>query len=218
MIRLKVLLLKMHRNPQESVRVKGYTSRLPTSRFEFEGRVPSMSRKSMASVARLGLVATFLQFSVAAIAAPRNISILETNARGCDVPMSSQISDDRTKINILYDTRKSNGSMQDSLAWTDSVNGTESTCIVCTTFSWTDKLYGYITSLEYDFDHRLDLGLLEQVATIMFREKEAGEVSAVMLDTGCSAPLTIRTRNISSTRIFMATRRRGIRRTSTQSK
>ncbi|KAF2464172.1 uncharacterized protein BDR25DRAFT_381616 [Lindgomyces ingoldianus] len=113
---------------------------------------------------QLSLLGALLPIFTAAIA-PANITILSTKISNCDTPITTKPSNNNTSLDILYDTRKSKGLAPDSLASTDSANATETTCVVCMRFRWSNKLYGRIMSLDYDFENRLDPGLLEQVFT-----------------------------------------------------
>ncbi|KAF2714535.1 hypothetical protein K504DRAFT_509522 [Pleomassaria siparia CBS 279.74] len=107
--------------------------------------------------------------------APLSITILDTKVTNCDIPISVSASPNKTSITILYDTSKSNGTTPDVLAWTDSASNTESVCTVCSVLKWDSNLYGLITSLDYDFYHRLDEGLLEQVASIITKDNGTAE-------------------------------------------
>ncbi|KAF2798015.1 hypothetical protein K505DRAFT_357905 [Melanomma pulvis-pyrius CBS 109.77] len=121
----------------------------------------------ISSVARIIFIGSLLQTSIADVVAPLSITILNTAVTNCDIPISTSISANKTSLDILYDTSKSNGTTPDVLAWTDSTNATETVCTVCTTFKWPSGLYGLITSIDYGYYHRLDEGLLEQVASII---------------------------------------------------
>ncbi|KAF2653995.1 hypothetical protein K491DRAFT_717532 [Lophiostoma macrostomum CBS 122681] len=120
---------------------------------------------------------------------PQNLTILNTQIRDCSVPIKTSVSPNLTSIDIAYDTSKAvaNGSYAETLAWTDSASAVETSCVVCLRVAWTGTrreiegggegggvggrgLYGYITGLDYDFYHRLELGLLEEVWTKVTRE------------------------------------------------
>lgn len=120
--------------------------------------------------------ASLSQVSLADVVAPLSITILDTHVTNCDVPIFTSISPNKTSLNIVYDTSKSKGTTPDVLAWSDSTSSTETICTVCTTFKWTNKLYGLITSIDYDYYHRLDSGMLEQVASIITTNNGTGEV------------------------------------------
>lgn len=127
-------------------------------------------------IAALCATMTLLQRSIADLTAPQSISILNTTSSGCDVPISTHISGNNTILNILYDASKSNGTTSDVLAWTDSTSYTETTCNVCLTLKWNSALYGLLMSVDYDFYHRVDLGLLELVGSTVTKDNGTSEV------------------------------------------
>lgn len=136
----------------------------------------TMPNSLISSVAQIILIGSLLQTSIADVVAPLSITILNTAVTNCDVPIFTSISANKTSLEILYDTSKSNGTTPDVLAWTDSTSATETVCTVCTTFKWPSGLYGLITSLDYGYYHRLDEGLLEQVASIITMNNGTSEV------------------------------------------
>jgi hypothetical protein len=122
------------------------------------------------------IITSLLQSCIADTVAPLSIKILETHVTNCDIPIFTSISTNNTSLKIAYDTSKSEGTTSDVLAWSDSTSSTETVCNVCTTFQWTSDLYGIITSIDYDYYHRLDSGMLEQVASIITTNNGTSEV------------------------------------------
>ncbi|KAF2198336.1 hypothetical protein GQ43DRAFT_474645 [Delitschia confertaspora ATCC 74209] len=106
------------------------------------------------------LSALFSSFPIASALIPRNTSILSTQVRNCNIPITAAFSANNSALNIVYAPSNS------SLASLDTAGNTQETlCIVCTKIAWSDNLYGFVSSVDYDFWHRLDPGLLEQVDT-----------------------------------------------------
>ncbi|KAF1993788.1 hypothetical protein P154DRAFT_582459 [Amniculicola lignicola CBS 123094] len=120
------------------------------------------------------LGASLLLSSVCAFAttraAPANLQIIDSKISYCDIPISTQRAPNDQGFTITYDTAKSTGLMPVSLASTDAENTTETTCLVCASFKWSNNLYGSIMSVEYDFWHKLEPGSLEQVASYITME------------------------------------------------
>ena len=127
------------------------------------------------------LLATQPAISHALPSSPQNVTVLSVSSTGCNaVGISAHyIRANQTSIDILLDTRNVNSTAlgSDSLAWTDSVSSTDTLCHVCATFRWSESLYGRITGIDYDFEHRMDLGLLDQVASYIYKEGTTEEVS-----------------------------------------
>jgi hypothetical protein len=114
---------------------------------------------------RTSIWTSFILFPTIWALAPSSITIISTNITNCNTEITANPSTNHTSLDIVYDTSKVHGSSPDSLASTDSANDTESTCVVCLTLRWSNNLYGRILSLDYDFENRLDPGLLEQIFT-----------------------------------------------------
>jgi hypothetical protein len=142
-------------------------------------------------MSRALLIASLLQVSIADVVAPLSVTILDTHVTNCDIPISITVPANSTGLDIVYDTSKSIGTTPDVLAWSDSTSSTETICTVCTTFKWTGGLYGLIMSIDYDYYHRLDSGMLEQVASIITTNNGTSEVRRYLIPQFVVRMLTI---------------------------
>jgi hypothetical protein len=124
----------------------------------------------------VGLVLVGILPSLATSLAPSNLSVLKTEVRECNYHISASISPANTSLDISFDTTKSMGDTPNALAWTDSVGANSSLCIVCATLKWEGQVYGQVTSIDYEFWHKLDPGLLEAVVSHIRRDNDTFEV------------------------------------------
>jgi hypothetical protein len=108
------------------------------------------------------LLTSIIQSTVALV--PKSAQVLSAQVRNCAVPVTARFNGNNTALSLFYDTTKMPNSTSNSIASVDS-HGVEeyNQCIVCTSIKWSDALYGFVESIDFDYWHRLDPGLLQQI-------------------------------------------------------